>query len=503
MTASTTTLTAAEARRAARNATALTLANIASNGVMFLWQLVLAIWLGVSDYGVYGTVTALFAVAAAVPNFGMGTIVIRDVARFPERAGKYLTATLFMQTILALLAYLAVNAGALEYTDTIRAFTAVAAISLIIDIIGSMCYDLLLAKERMVVTSLVDVGHIFVRIGLAGLALVLGWGLMGVYIATIISGLGRTLLLWVLLARSGVRPEFPLDWSIARPLFLNSLPLALTAFLGLAYQNIDKLMTTKILGTVGTGYLNAAFVIIYGVVDLLNTTILVATFPMMSRYHGDGKNPMFAFIIEKLLLFTLLANLPICLLLGVFAPQITIPLFGVKYAPTADVLRLLIWYALVTMAAAIFSRGFVIQNRQRYLLVIRIIGLVINIALIILLLPALGVRGAPIASVIAESSVVIALALNFRPIGWQWGRLTGRLIRLAALAITTALVMLALGQVHPIAGMVGGLVFYSAGVLFGHILSTDDWDLLYRLTAAMPGGAFVLKYWRRNVTLNW
>jgi hypothetical protein len=39
--------------------------------------------------------------------------------------------------------------------------------------------------------------------------------------------------------------------------------------------------------------------------------------------------------------------------------------------------------------------------------------------------------------------------------------------------------------------------------LFGRILRADDWDLLYRLAAAMPGSKLILKYWRRDVVLNW
>src|SRR5262245_41653204 len=103
-----TTIAGAEARRAARNATAIAAASIVGRGVQFGWQLILAPWLGVSVYGVYGTVGALMAVGASIANFSMGTIVVRDVARYPERAGKYLTATLFLQTVLALIAYLVV-----------------------------------------------------------------------------------------------------------------------------------------------------------------------------------------------------------------------------------------------------------------------------------------------------------------------------------------------------------------------------------------------------------
>src|SRR5215207_3158323 len=106
-------ISGAEARRAARNAGAIAAARLLSSAALFGWQLVLGPWLGVAQYGIYGTVGALFAVGVPLASFSMGMIVIRDVARQPERAGRYLTATLFIQTALALLAYLGINAGAL------------------------------------------------------------------------------------------------------------------------------------------------------------------------------------------------------------------------------------------------------------------------------------------------------------------------------------------------------------------------------------------------------
>jgi hypothetical protein len=63
--------------------------------------------------------------------------------------------------------------------------------------------------------------------------------------------------------------------------------------------------------------------------------------------------------------------------------------------------------------------------------------------------------------------------------------------------------MIAIGALNAILGGVCGLAIFAVGVLFGRILRADDWDLLYRLAAAMPGSKLILKYWRRDVVLNW
>jgi len=493
-----------DARRAARNVSVLMIASIISKGALYLWQLVLSPWLGPSEYGIYGTVGGLMVNAAAVASFGMGLIVIRDVARAPRKAGKYWTAMLFVQTILALVAYIGMNSVAVGYSETVRAFAALAGINLFIDLFGNMGYDLLLAREDMVKTSLVEIVHIVVRIGLALLALTAGWGLLGVYGAAIASGLARSAVLISLNLRAGVMPEFPFDRRIARPLIINSAPLALSSFLTLAYQHSDKLLTTGILGERVTGYLTAAFVINFGAIELFSTSVLVAAYPLLARYYDDGKSPVFGGMIEKLARYMLIIGLPLALSISILADKFMTPLLGAAYAPSAGILRLLIWYTAITMFGNVFSKGLLIQNQQRRLLLIRGAGLAINVALTALLLFRWGdPRGAVIASIIGEILVAGLLFTSFQARGWKRRAVASSALRLIAVALPTALAMLALREQFILFPLVGGAAVYIAGLLVGRVLKPDDWDVLYQLAASIPGGAFLLRFWQRDVEFNW
>ena len=498
------TLSSPDAKRAARNVSALVIASIISKGVLYIWQLVLSTWLGPTEYGIYGTVGGLMVNAATIASFGMGLIVIRDVARDPSKAGKYWSVMLFVQTILALLAYVGMNGVTVVYSETLRAFAALAGINLFIDLFGNMGYDLLLAREAMVKTSLVEIAHIFLRIGLALLALTGGWGLLGVYIAAIASGLIRSAVLVYFNLRAGLRPEFPLDRQIGIPLIVNSAPLALSSFLTLAYQHSDKLMTTGILGEKLTGYLTAAFVINFGAIELFSTSVLVAAYPLLSRYYDEGRNAFFGFMIEKLALYMIIIGVPLALSISILADKIMVPLLGEAYAPSAGILRLLIWYTAITMFGNVFSKGLLIQNRQRHLLLIRAAGLALNVTMTAFLLFRWGdPRGAVIASIIGEILVVALLLRNFHTLGWQPRNIAGSAARILIIALPTALAMLLLREQFIVLPLVGGLGVYLAGVLFGRVLSQDDWDLLYRLVAAVPGGAHLLRFWKRDVELTW
>lgn len=498
------TISGTDAKRAARNVSALVVASLISKGALFIWQLILAPWLGTFDYGIYGTVGALIAVAGSISSFSMGLIVIRDVAREPEKAGKYWSSLMVLQTVLAMVAYVGMNGFAVGYSETVQAFTALAGINLFVDLFGNMGYDLLIAREAMLKTSIVEIVHIVIRIALSILALSLGWGLVGVYLASMVSGLGRTLVFVYLNWQLGTRPQFPLDRSITMPLLINSAPLALSAFLSLAYQHADKLMTTGILGEEGTGYLTVAFVIIFGVVELFSTTVLVAMYPLMSRYYDDGKGAMFGYMVEKLALYMTMISLPMALTISIFSEDITTPLFGSDFAPTSGILSLLIWYAIISMVGNVFSKGMLIQNRQRLLLMFRAGGLGLNVFLnTILLYSWRDPRGAAVASIVAEVLVLTLMITTFRAIGWNWKTIAPALARLIVIGIGVGVVMLILQGVNFIAGIVIGLSIYTVGIFVGRVLSDSDWDLVYRIVSAMPGGTLITRYWHRDVTLSW
>lgn len=498
-------LSGAEARRAARNAGALAAARILSSGALFLFSISLARLLGEEGFGIYGTIGPMINIAATLASFALGLIVIREVARRPQEAGRYLSATLVLQTSFALLAYIGLNAAglALGYSETLRALAAVAGISLFIDLVGSACYDQLIAHERMVGASVVEIGHVLARIALCLLLLAAGLGLPGVYLATIAAGIGRSAALWALLRRAGVRPRFPVDRSLAGPLLAAALPLAVSALVNSAYAQIDRLISTSVLTTADTAHLNAASVIVSGVIEVLNTTVLVALFPLMARSFQPGisreRNAPFYFMVEKLALFALLIGLPIGLIATQFAAALTVPLFGEPFRASADVLRVLIWYAVLTMVSNVFAKAMMAENRQARYVLVRAGGLALKLVLSVVLLPALGVVGAAAASALAEAAVLAALAALVPLPGWRWGAMA----RLALVCALASGAMLLGGLLSPVLGIAAGLAVYALGVLRGGVLQAEDADLFYRLAAALLGGALLRRWWKRDVPLSW
>ena len=474
------------ATRVARNAAAIAAATILARGLQFGWSLLLAQLIGAAGYGIWGTLGAMLATAATLPEFGMGLIVLRDVSRQREAAGRYLAATLIAQLGLALAAYLILLVIGLfaPYDPMVKGLLALAGLSLFVDTLGNMGYNQLLAAERMTTTSALQIAHIVALVGLALIALLMGRGLPGLYIATIGAGGIRAAWHWTALRRAGVRLAWPPQAALIAYLFRQGWPIALSSFLAYAYQHVDKVLVFTFLGEQQAGYLTAAFVIVFGVIEVLSVAGLTALFPVMSRMAGENPTALRDFV-DRLALLTFSITLPV----GVGIAALARPLANVffpGFAGTAAVLEVLIWHAVASMVGNVYAQLLLVDGRQSRLMQIRALGLAANIAGNVVLLPTFGLRGAGMAILIAQIAMWAAFVVARGPQRAEFMRLLGQMGRVGAAGAVMAAAIFTLREGSPVlAGVVGALI-YPVGVLGLRVLGAPEWALVRRLAGAVP-----------------
>jgi O-antigen/teichoic acid export membrane protein len=474
----------------ARNATTLALASVWTWGLLFVWQIFLARWLGAHDYGVYGTIGTLLGVTATIPEFGVGLLVVRDIARRRADAGRYLRAALVIQLPLTLLAYVAVLAvsAALGFAPPLRRLLAFAALSLIIDVLGNVCHNQLLAAERISLTAAIGTGHVLLLTGLGVVTVGTGGGLWGLYEAVLLASGARAAAYWLALLRLGCRPAGPVEAALVRALLARGWPLAVNALLALAYIHVDKLITLRVLGLAAAGQLVAAYVVVYGVIELTSTTLLVAVLPTMSRLSAAVSPTAIHRLIERLVGLALTLGLPVAICLSCLAPSLTRLVFGAGYGPTADALRVLGWYALTRMVGNVFSMSLTIQDRQSRLPAIRAAQLLVGAVLAFALLPRLGIAG-PAFAMLATELLGLGLLLRASGVGTTLSRLIVRRgLRTLPAALALGGAVLLLRSISPMTALVVGLPIYATAILIGGGATREDRALLKRLLVAWWDG---------------
>lgn len=472
--------------RATINAVAIAMSTFLGRGIQFAWILVLSRLLGATDFGIYGTIGGMIAMAAVLPEFGTGLIVMREVAQNPSNARKYLSATLILQMPLAILSLgLLVGASFLApYDWGTRLLTCLAGISLITDALGNVYYSQLVAAERMTSTSIIMIVHISLTIAFVFAGVISGGGLPALYIGTILAGIFRAVLHWIAAQRIRIHTVWPVQFVIVRHLLKEGWPLAVGAFLKLAYQNLDKVIVLATIGEKEAGYLTAAFVVVFGVTELLNTTVLIALFPVMSRIVREQPAQL-QNLVDDLCLITLVLALPIVILISQLSPRLAALLFP-GFTGTASVLEVLIWHTLVAMVANLYAQQLIIQAKQRSVLLIRTIALILNIVLNLLLLPRFGVPGTAIAAFVAETLTVILLILQRSPSSKEIRHLTGQTIRILLAGFGMLLMMSYTKEFNVIVSGIAGCAIYCILSVQFRTLSTSEQMLLMRILDAIP-----------------
>lgn len=475
----------------AANAAALATSKVVTSSLLFGWQIVLGRALGSASYGVYGTIGALMAVGAAIADLGTGTIVVRDVARRPDLAGRYFTSSLALQSVLALLAYAVLQAGAaaLGYDADLRALLVFVGVNLLIDAAGTAGHNQLVAAERMWRTGLISVAHVVVLVALGSLALAFGGGLWAIYAALVGASLIRAVLYLAAARRATATPGMVpgIDPGLARRVLAAGLPLGAAALVSLAFLHADKLVTTVILGVEATGQLTAAFVLVFGVAELLGSTLLVATLPVMSRGAAHDRPAANPSMLESLIYAVLLIGVPAAALIAWLGSGIVQLLFGAGYAAAGAVLRVLGWCVVVRMLEGAIAQALLVRDRQRNVLVARLGGLCVNLVLTISLLPRIGVMGAAVGTLAGELAMTACMLVALAPPAEWRLRMGRRAVRLAGpILVLGASVAVADSRLPVLATAVVGIVAYTAAAAATGAISRHHLLLFLR---AVPGGS--------------
>jgi O-antigen/teichoic acid export membrane protein len=173
---------------------------------------------------------------------------------------------------------------------------------------------------------------------------------------------------------------------------------------GLVYvlqQNIDSLAVSAFTGAIGAGAYGGAKNV-YRLFDVMRDTVTLLVFPATSKYYSRGDSATVRTILEKAVGFLYLALIPISIVLFLFAPIFYHLVFGPKFDSSIPIFRILVAGSLVLPIQMVFISTMVGMGRVREMFRIIAMGLTVNVAATLILLPTIGIAGAAISFVIGN-----------------------------------------------------------------------------------------------------
>lgn len=372
---------------------------------------ILVRYLGISSFGRYVTVTSLIALVAGVTEAGINVYGIRewDARADPDR--RVLLANLLTMRLILTAVGVACAACfglAVGYRHVLVLGILVAGSGLLIQVIADVLSISLQAQLQLARLTAVELSRRVVALVTLGALALLDASLLPFFAASTIAG-AVALALIARLVRSSIKIRLSFDRRIWRELFTETLPLAIAASIGAIYFYVTIIVMSLIASADQTGLFATSFrvtQVALGVPILL----LTAIFPLISRVY-TAEEPERGDMVGKVFTVAVICGVWMSVAMVIGAPFILDVIVGNQGRGAVSVLRI---QGLVFIASFIStSTGLALVSLRRYrpMMIASASALALNIALGLILVPALGARGGALADVVTEAVVAIGLTV--------------------------------------------------------------------------------------------
>ncbi|GAA6131556.1 flippase [Halopseudomonas sabulinigri] len=388
--------------------------------ITFLTTVVVARYLGPSDYGILAYAISLGTLFAVAGHMGLSGLVVRELVKHPERADETLGTCLGLKFIGMLSGFclLLIYAVITEWQNTIK-------FSMIL-IIGSAmlfnCFDVVdywfqsKIKARYITISRVAgiASASLFKISLCFTGLSLLYFSLGNLIQSIVIA-GLFIAIYKLTTGHSVT-TWKFNKERARKLFSEGWLIYAGSVFAIVNLKADQIMLEKMSGSSEVG--------IYAVAAQLSEAIyfipiaIVATlFPKLISIHQNKQE--FTLNLQRLfdLLFALAITIAIAFTFA--APFIISFFFGAAYSESSDILQIHIWACIFIFLRAAFSKWIIIEGALIFSLITQGLGAFANIAANLYLIPKFGGEGAAYATLLsyaASSYISLAIYEKTRPV---------------------------------------------------------------------------------------
>jgi O-antigen/teichoic acid export membrane protein len=492
-----------DVRRVAKNSLVPMGLSLTNKAIDFAFAMLYVRLLGPEGTGQYYFVVAIYGFFEIVSRYGLGTLLTRDVAADKNQSSRYLTNVVAVRTLvwaacMPLMALVVVGyrllAAAAPGVETIGA-QEVQALALLgaamlfanyADALSSLFY----AFEKMEYPAGLSSAVALLKVALGALALLLGWGFVGLAGVALVVNVLQVGWLYALLRSTLFRPQWKYDWPLQVQMLRLSGPLMINHLLATIFWRIDVWILRPLAGAAAVGLYSIGLKYLDGL-NIIPSVSTMAVFPLMSRLARSESGGLLRAYLLSLRLLTMI-SLPVAMAVTFLARPLvyivggaeyldvpgTFDIFGrqIAYVGGADLaFQVIIWSIPIGFANSVTQYVLIAVNQQHYLTRAFVLGVVFNIAGNLLLIPRLGYVGAALATILSEFSLLFPFYYSVRRhVGVvPWVRIYGPPLLAVGLMGLAAYGLVAAGVNVWLAVGVGSAVYVGGLALTGALRGED------------------------------
>jgi O-antigen/teichoic acid export membrane protein len=389
--------------------------------------------LGADRYGQWATILATTQLVAMFGNLGLENVAVRFAAQEPEREGAWVAAATGLQILISvpiMLAFLVVLVLIAADTEMLIAGIFLSTLNL------TAAIATLRVVFRLRVHNRVPIFFGLVNGVLWAAAVIAIAAADGGLIAFAIAFLAIAVLTQggiALVALRTMRVEWRGSRHLWRRLIGVGVSVGIAATLTFAYGKIDQILLYELAPHASEVGVYAAMYKILENAGFIPAAVMTTLFPIMAGLHPrqpERLKRIMQLAIDYLLIVALGA---LALTLAAATPIVEL-LFGSSYASGSTVLTILMASFVPICVGYVAGNMIIATDQQRRYIWFAAIGLILNLAANLILIPVDGMHAAAWVSLATEVTVVgLALHTVLRSIGMRLD-----LLRIGTIALTAA-----------------------------------------------------------------
>ena len=415
------------ARQVATSSVVLLLENLVRLTMVAAVSFWIARELGPGQFGILNFASAFMAILLSIAALGMETPLILRLTQTRQPGALMGTSLLIRGVFSIAILGVAVLLALLIKSDDALSLNVTLVVGLcIIGYIPSLLDCWFKAKTSAVEPALARTAATLLSTCAKIACLLLGLGVVAlawtVVLESALAGLGLVLAYrWF--ARGSQQDALSVNRQLIVPLLRDSAPYLWSSVATLLFMKVDVVMLGYLSTNAETGIYSLAQKL-SEVLYVVPVVLIDSAYPALARRFLDSEQMdskhgqmLFDLAVGGSLVATLVA-------LALAAPVINV-VFGEHYAPSVQIFHLHAWSCVAIAMNTARHRWLAAVALQRYAPIVTGIGLIVNIAMNLALIPSMGALGAAIATVVSYflSGYLTSIWLApLREIGWMQTR---------------------------------------------------------------------------------
>lgn len=393
-------------------------------GVAFLLNAFIIRHLGPQDYGIWAYALALVAIFSILPSLDFSSLLIRDLAAYPERQSALMgtaTAVRFVGAIIGFVCIAVVLFGSGLRNPKVELVTFLVALTFVFQPF-EIFESYLIARARVGPIVLARFCSFVICSFLKLAALLAKEGVVVFALVSLVEPFAFALTLgWVYRFGESQRFNWRVDLKLARKLLKEAAPVIAGSLSVMVYMRLGQVMLARMVGEEEVGFYAVA-VKVSEVWYFIPTSLAGIMIHRFTKLRGQDLSAIVDEVGRFISVFfwtSITLSVAVTLLSPVLIPLV----FGEKFRASVGPAQIFSWTLTASFISVVFAQYLVSCARQRIIFISTAFGLVLNALLNLILIPRFASVGASVSALMTYNAVTLGYAILQRPKGINFGTL--------------------------------------------------------------------------------